>query len=52
MIVKNVKLNWTYVKTVNEMSGKYTTDFYFQDEEAETNFINVIDKAWEEHKGT
>ena len=52
MVVKKVKLNWTSVKQVNAMSGKYSTDFYFEDKKEETKFIAMIDEAWEGHKGT
>lgn len=52
MIVKKVELQWTSVKQVNTMSGKYQTDFYFQDKKAQEELIAAIDNIWEEHKGT
>ena len=52
MIVKNVELQWTSVNQPNQMSGKYQTDFYFQDAEAEAALISKIEEAWENHKGS
>jgi len=51
-IVKNVELEWTSIVTPNQMSGKYSTDFYFSDKEVEQAFVKQIDDAWESHKGT
>ena len=52
MIIKNVEVHWTAVKQVNQMSGKYQTDFYFTDKDAQDALVAAIDTAWEEHKGT
>lgn len=52
MIIKNVKLEWTSVSTPNAMSGKYSTDFYFKDAEAQDAFIMKVDDAWRDHKGS
>ena len=51
MILNNVELNWTSVKQPDGMSGKYQTEFYFTDKEAEKQFVEQINKAWEEYKG-
>lgn len=52
MIVKNVKLEWVSVKAVNDLSGKYSTDFYFQDKDAEKAIIEQIAGDWAEYKGS
>lgn len=52
MIIRGVKLNWTSVVHPNQMSGKYQTDFYFQDAKAETDLITLIEEAWADHKGS
>lgn len=51
MIVKKAKLNWTAVKVVNQMSGKYQTDFTLDKDQA-TALIAKIDTAWEEFRGS
>ncbi len=52
MIVKSVELEWVSIVTPNQMSGKYSTDFYFNDKDAENALVKQIDDAWESHKGT
>jgi len=51
MIAKKARLQWTSVTTVNQMSGKYQTDFTI-DEKQTAELIAKIDAAWEEHKGS
>ena len=52
MVIQNVKVEWVDIINPNQMSGKYSTDFYFQDKDAEAKFVDLIEAAWEEHKGS